>query len=223
MATSGHYLNICVMMSNYLPTSDICLNFTELSGVINVVYKEPIERAISHILSNGIGVSNVNDEVLSNTPDRVARAYAELFSGYGADVSKILGRVFDDHNDEMVIVKDIPMYSMCEHHMLPFIGVVHIGYIPDGKILGISKFARLVEVFARRLQLQERLTAQVADAIMEHVMPQGVAIVIRAEHTCMTMRGINKPGTQTVTSAMRGIFKEDAKTRAEFLGLIKGE
>ena len=180
-----------------------------------------IEKAIAHVLEHGIGEQHVDPEALENTPNRVARAYHELFSGYTADETEILSRVFDDPHDEMVIVKDIPMYSMCEHHMLPFIGKVSIGYIPDGKILGISKLARLVEIYARRLQLQERLTAQVADAIMKHVEPQGVGIVVEAEHTCMTMRGVNKPGTMTVTSAMRGIFKEDAKTRAEFLGLIK--
>lgn len=180
-----------------------------------------IELMVSRILKHGIGEQHVDPEALKNTPNRVARAYHELFSGYDADVTKILSRVFDDPHDEMVIVKDIPMYSMCEHHMLPFIGKVSIGYIPNGKILGISKLARLVEIYARRLQLQERLTAQIADAIMEHVKPQGVAIVVEAEHTCMTMRGVDKPGTMTVTSAMRGIFKDDAKTRAEFLGLIK--
>lgn len=180
-----------------------------------------IKLAVSQMLKYGIGAQHVDPEALENTPDRVARAYHELFSGYTADETEILSRVFDDPHDEMVIVKDIPMYSMCEHHMLPFIGKVSIGYIPDGKILGISKLARLVEIYARRLQLQERLTAQVADAIMKHVEPQGVGIVVEAEHTCMTMRGVNKPGTMTVTSAMRGIFKESAKTRAEFLGLIK--
>ena len=182
---------------------------------------EVIEEAVERILQYGIGKNNVDPEAMENTPNRVARAYHELFSGYDADVSKVLNRVFNDPHDEMVIVKDIPMYSMCEHHMLPFIGKVSIGYIPDGKILGISKLARLVEIYARRLQLQERLTAQIADSIMQHVMPQGVAVVVEAEHTCMTMRGVNKPGTMTVTSAMRGIFKDDAKTRAEFLGLIK--
>ena len=180
-----------------------------------------IESAITHVLEHGIGEQHVDPEALENTPNRVARAYHELFSGYTADETEILSRVFDDPHDEMVIVKDIPMYSMCEHHMLPFIGKVSIGYIPDGKILGISKLARLVEIYARRLQLQERLTAQVADAIMKHVVPQGVGVVVEAEHTCMTMRGVNKPGTMTVTSAMRGIFKEDDKTRAEFLELIK--
>lgn len=182
---------------------------------------ENIEMAISRVLKYGIGSRNVDPEALENTPNRVARAYHELFSGYDADVTEVLSRVFDDPHDEMVIVKDIPMYSMCEHHMLPFIGTVSIGYIPDGKILGLSKLARLVEIYARRLQLQERLTAQIADAIMKHVCPQGVGVVVNAEHTCMTMRGINKPGATTTTSAMRGIFKDDAKTRSEFLGLIK--
>lgn len=182
---------------------------------------EVIEAAVQNILNHGIGFENVDSEALQNTPNRVARAYSELFSGYEADIPAILSRTFEDNHDEMVIVRGIPMYSMCEHHMLPFIGVVHIGYIPDGKILGISKLARLVEAFARRLQLQERLTSQIADSIMEFVGPQGVGVVVEAEHTCMTMRGVNKPGTKTVTSAMRGLLKEDSRSRAEFLELIK--
>ncbi len=181
-----------------------------------------VAEATAYALKEGIGEENIDPEAMKNTPDRVARAYAELFAGYEQDPIGILSRVFEDPYDEMVIVKDIPMYSMCEHHMLPFIGFVSIGYIPDGQLLGISKFARLVEIYARRLQLQERLTAQIANALMEHVKPLGVGVVVQAEHTCMTMRGINKPGTQTSTSAMRGIFKEDAKTRSEFLRLIEG-
>lgn len=181
-----------------------------------------IEEAVRDILIEGIGEENVDHEAQLNTPDRVARAYKELFSGYTADIPAILSRTFEDAHDEMVIVRGIPMYSMCEHHMLPFIGTVHIGYVPDGKILGISKLARLVDAYARRLQLQERLTSQIADSIMEYVEPQGVGVVISAEHTCMTMRGVNKPGTQTVTSAMRGLFKEDPKARTEFLDLIRG-
>ena len=182
---------------------------------------DKIETAVKHILNHGIGAENVDAEALENTPNRVARAYSELFAGYDADIPAILGRTFEDDHEEMVIVTGIPMYSMCEHHMLPFIGEVHIGYIPDGKILGISKLARLVDAYARRLQLQERLTSQIADSIMEHVEPQGVGVVVKAEHTCMTMRGVNKPGTKTVTSAMRGLLKEDSRSRAEFLNLIK--
>ncbi len=183
---------------------------------------ELIESAIKDILINGIGEEYVDPEAVENTPDRVARAYSELFSGYDADIPAILSRTFEDDHDEMVIVTKIPVYSMCEHHMLPFIGYAHIGYVPNGKILGISKCARLVDAYARRLQLQERLTAQIADSMMKYVEPQGVAVVIKAEHTCMTMRGVNKPGTKTVTSAMRGLLKEDSKSRAEFLELIKG-
>lgn len=182
---------------------------------------EIIESAVRKILTEGIGSKNVDDEALENTPDRVARSYTELLSGYGADIPAILSRTFEADHEEMVIVKGIPMYSMCEHHMLPFIGEVHIGYIPNGKVLGISKLARLTEAYARRLQLQERLTSQIANSIMEYVEPKGVGVVIRAEHTCMTMRGVNKPGTKTVTSAMRGLFKEDPRARSEFLNLIK--
>ena len=180
-----------------------------------------IEHCVDQILKLGIGEKYIDSEAVKNTPDRVARAYGELFAGYQGDPAKVLSRVFKDPHDEMVIVSGIPMFSMCEHHMLPFIGEVHIGYIPDGYLLGISKMARLVEIFARRLQLQERLTSQIADSIMEHVKPKGVAVVVSAEHTCMTMRGVNKPGARTTTSAMRGLFKEDAKSRAEFLELIK--
>ena len=180
-----------------------------------------IEHCVDQILKLGIGEKYIDPEAVENTPDRVARAYSELFAGYQGDPAEILSRVFEDPHDEMVIVAGIPMFSMCEHHMLPFIGEVHIGYIPDGYLLGISKMARLVEIYARRLQLQERLTSQIADSIMKHVKPKGVAVVVNAEHTCMTMRGVNKPGARTTTSAMRGLFKEDAKSRSEFLELIK--
>ena len=185
------------------------------------VESDLIKHCIDQILRLGIGEKYVDPECLENTPDRVARAYEELFIGYRGDPAEILSRVFKDSHDEMVIVSGIPMFSMCEHHMLPFIGEVHVGYIPDGYLLGISKIARLVEIFARRMQLQERLTSQIANSIMEHVKPKGVAVVVSAEHTCMTMRGVNKPGARTTTSAMRGLFKDDAKSRAEFLELIK--
>jgi GTP cyclohydrolase IA len=168
-----------------------------------------------------IGGSEVDPEAIQNTPGRVARAMMELYSGYECSPEDILSRTFTSVSDEMIVVKDIPLYSMCEHHLLPFIGIAHVGYIPDGKILGISKIARLVECFSRRMQIQERLTTQVADALMNHLGPRGVGVIIEAEHTCMTMRGVNKPGTRTVTSAMRGLFKEDPKTRAEFLRLIE--
>jgi GTP cyclohydrolase I len=145
----------------------------------------------------------------------------ELYRGYEQSPSTILGRAFKSGSDEMVVVGHVPFFSMCEHHMLPIIGTAHVGYIPDGKILGISKIPRLIECYARRLQLQERMTSDIADAFMEHVKPRGVGVILAAEHTCMTMRGVNKPGSKTVTSAMRGLFKDDPKTRAEFLRLIE--
>lgn len=163
----------------------------------------------------------IDPEARENTPARVSDAMVELYCGYECDPAEILSRTFGSVSDEMITVRGIPLYSMCEHHMLPFIGSAHVGYIPDGRIIGISKIPRLIECFARRLQLQERLTSQIADAFMEHVMPRGVGVIISAEHTCMTMRGVNKPGTKTVTSAMRGLFKDDEKTRNEFLELIK--
>ena len=164
---------------------------------------------------------DIDPEVMKNTAGRVADAYTEMFCGYGQDPASILSRVFDSETDEMVCVLHIPVFSTCEHHMLPFIGKAHVAYIPNGKIVGISKIPRVIECFARRLQLQERLTNDVAEAFMRHVQPKGMGIIIVAEHTCMTTRGVNKPGTKTVTSAMRGIFKDDDKTRNEFLELIK--
>ena len=160
---------------------------------------------------------------LRDTPARVARSYAETFAGLRQRPEEVLRTTFDASHDEMVIVKDIEVYSTCEHHLVPFHGVAHVGYIPglDGKIAGLSKFARLVEVYARRPQVQERLTTQVADAMMELLEPRGVIVVIECEHLCMSMRGVRKPGSRTVTSAMRGQLRE-AATRAEALSLILG-
>ncbi len=160
---------------------------------------------------------------LQETPERVARAWGELLAGHGRDVSDILGKTFDIAHDEMVLVKDIELISTCEHHMLPFTGVAHIGYIPsaDGRVTGLSKLARLVDLYARRLQVQERLTTQIADALVEHLDARGVIVVLEAEHTCMTMRGVRKPGSRTVTSAVRGILRHSA-TRAEAMSLILG-
>jgi len=161
-------------------------------------------------------------EGLKDTPRRVAAAYREMWAGYGQDPAAIL-RTFDSegHHD-LISVTQIPFYSTCEHHLLPFFGVAHIGYIPEDKIIGISKIARVVEIFARRLQVQERLTAQVADTLFEEPLgPQGVIVVLQAEHLCMAMRGILKPGTITTTSAIRGIFVDDVDLRAEFLSLIQ--
>jgi len=164
-------------------------------------------------------------EGLVDTPLRLAEMYAELFSGIHTDAAEILATGFSAGHHEMVIVRDIPFYSMCEHHLLPFYGVVHIGYIPNaaGRVVGVSKLARVVEIYSRRLQLQERMTKQIADVIMQSLKPDGVAVVIQAEHLCMTMRGIKKPGSNVVTSAMRGIFEKRSVTRAEFLSLVQGK
>lgn len=159
-------------------------------------------------------------EGLRDTPRRVADMYAEVFWGLRHDPSEVLGVGFEVDHQEMVLVRDIPFYSMCEHHFLPFHGVAHIGYIPNGRVVGLSKLARALEILARRPQLQERLTSQLADAIMASVEPAGVGVVIRADHLCMTMRGIKKPGSLTVTSATRGVFRHQAATRAEFMNLI---
>jgi GTP cyclohydrolase IA len=161
---------------------------------------------------------------LIDTPGRVARAYTETFAGLWQDPGEILSTTFDEHHDELVLVKDIPMYSTCEHHLVPFHGRAHIGYIPgdDGRVTGLSKLARLVEVYARRPQVQERMTGQIADALAGVLKPRGVLVVIEAEHLCMAMRGIRKPGATTVTSAVRGIFRESAATRSEAMSLILG-
>jgi GTP cyclohydrolase IA len=159
---------------------------------------------------------------LQETPARVARAYAETFAGLWQDPGVILSTTFDEDHDELVLVKDIPMYSTCEHHLVPFHGLAHVGYIPgeDGRVTGLSKLARLVEVYARRPQVQERMTSQIADALDEGLKPRGVLVVIEAEHLCMAMRGVRKPGSRTVTSAVRGIFRDNASTRAEAMSLV---
>ena len=160
-------------------------------------------------------------EGLRDTPARVARAYAETFAGLRQDPADVLSTVFDIGHQEMVLVKDIEVYSTCEHHLVPFHGVAHVGYIPsaDGRITGLSKLARLVDIYARRPQVQERLTSQVADALVEHLNPRGVIVVIECEHLCMSMRGVRKPGSRTVTSAVRGQMR-DGTTRAEAMSLI---
>lgn len=163
-------------------------------------------------------------EGLSGTPERIARSAREIFGGLEIDPADVLETVFDIGHQEMVLVRDIPMYSMCEHHLLPFHGVAHVGYIPgdEGKVTGLSKLARLVEGFARRPQVQERLTSQVADALCERLGARGVIVVIEAEHLCMSMRGVRKPGASTVTSAVRGIMREQA-TRTEAMSLIMAQ
>jgi GTP cyclohydrolase I len=160
-------------------------------------------------------------EGLIETPRRVADMYAEVFSGLRQDPADVLRVGFEEGHQELVLVKDIPFHSMCEHHFLPFHGVAHVGYIPNGRVVGLSKLARALEILARRPQLQERLTSQLADVIMSTLEPSGVAVVIDAIHLCMTMRGVRKPGSDTVTSAMRGVFRREAATRAEFMSLIK--
>ncbi|SDQ63507.1 GTP cyclohydrolase I FolE [Arthrobacter crystallopoietes] len=180
-----------------------------------------IERAVREIL---IAVGEDPDrEGLVETPRRVAKSYAEVFAGLHQDPAELLATTFDIDHEEMVLVKDIPFYSTCEHHLVPFHGTAHIGYIPshEGKVTGLSKLARLVEVFARRPQVQERLTTQIVDALMEHLEPKGAIVVVECEHMCMSMRGVRKPGAKTVTSAVRGQLRETA-TRAEAMSLIIG-
>ncbi len=159
---------------------------------------------------------------LADTPQRIARMYQELFAGVHFDPRQILRESLEEAHNEMVIVRDIPFYSLCEHHLLPFYGVAHVGYVPSGRVVGISKLARVVEAFAKRPQVQERLTTQVAECIQECLQPNGVAVVIEAEHLCMTMRGVKKPGSRVITSAVRGAFRRRAVSRAEFLSLVQG-
>lgn len=181
--------------------------------------KEKIEQAIQMLLE-AIG-ENPQREGLMDTPQRVARMYEEIFAGCDQDPREFLKVSFTEYHDELVLVKDISLYSMCEHHLLPFYGKAHVAYIPKGgRVVGISKLARVAEAYARRPQLQERLTSQIADCIYDTVKPFGVAVVIQAEHMCMTMRGIRKPGALTVTSAVRGLFETRAQTRNELLSLI---
>ncbi len=179
-----------------------------------------VAAAVREIL---IGVGEDPDrDGLRDTPLRVARAYQEIFDGLGSDPAEILSTVFHLDHDEMVLVRDIEVWSTCEHHLLPFTGVAHVAYIPaEGRITGLSKLARLVDAFAKRPQVQERLTSEVADALVAHLQPQGVMVVVECEHLCMTMRGVRKPGAKTVTSAVRGVMNHPA-TRAEAMSLIIG-
>ena len=179
-----------------------------------------IEAAVREILI-AIG-EDPGRESLSETPGRVARMYEELFMGLKEDPSEHLRVGFEEGHQEMVILREIPFYSMCEHHLLPFHGKAHVGYIPDGRVAGLSKLARVVDAFAKRPQLQERLTSQIADCIKDALRPSGVAVVVEAEHLCMTMRGVKKPGSFVITSATRGTFRDRVATRAEFLSLVRG-
>ena len=183
-----------------------------------MIDQEKIKNAI-RLLLEGIG-EDVNREGLLETPDRIARMYEEICGGMEEDPDTHLSKVFHVDTNEMVMEKDITFYSTCEHHMLPFYGKVHIAYIPDGKVVGLSKLARTVEVYARRLQLQEQLTGQIADALMTHMQPKGVMVMIEAEHMCMTMRGIKKPGTQTVTIARRGDFETNPALEERFFRML---
>jgi GTP cyclohydrolase I len=188
-----------------------------------MINKQSIEKAALSILK-ALG-EDPDRPGLRDTPRRIAEMYAEFFTGMDMDARAELSVGFEEDHREMVLLKDIPFYSLCEHHLLPFYGTVHVGYVPNeaGRVVGISKLARVVDIYARRLQLQERMTTQIADTLFEELKPDGVAVVIEAVHLCMTMRGIEKPGSAVVTSAMRGTFRSRVATRSEFLSLVKSK
>jgi GTP cyclohydrolase I len=192
------------------------------NGKVAEAQKDEVRSAVRNILSN-IG-EEPDREGLLNTPDRVARMYDELTSGYHTDPVKLINdAMFDVDYDEMVVVKDIDFYSLCEHHMLPFLGKAHVAYIPNGKVIGLSKIPRVVEMFARRLQVQERMTSQIANFLNEVLHPKGVAVVVDGMHMCSMMRGVKKANASMTTSKMLGMFKENQKTRAEFMNHINGQ
>jgi GTP cyclohydrolase IA len=183
------------------------------------VDRERIRKAVIEILS-AMGEDPGRPGLL-DTPDRVADMMEDIFGGEKKEIAEVLGRPHELDHDEMVVVKDISFYSVCEHHLLPFFGVCHIAYIPGNrKIVGISKLARIVDIFSKKLQVQEHFTTEIADAIMTHIQPKGVGVVVKARHLCMEMRGLKKPGTSTITSVVRGVFRSDIRTREEFLKLI---
>lgn len=184
-----------------------------------MIDRDKIEQAVTLFLE-GIG-EDPGREGLLDTPKRISAMCEELFSGIGQDAAEHLSKTFNAANNEMVLEKEIPFYSVCEHHFLPFYGEVHIAYVPDGKVVGLSKLARTVEVYARRAQIQEQMTAQIADDIMQHLKPKGVMVYVEAEHMCMTMRGVKKPGTKTSTFVARGVFSEDESLRYQFFTLIR--
>lgn len=184
-----------------------------------MVNKNKIEEGV-RLLLEGIG-EDITREGLIDTPGRVARMYEEIFSGMHDNAKEHLSKTFTAENNEMIVERDIVFYSTCEHHIMPFYGKAHIAYIPDGRVVGISKLARTVEAYAKRLQIQEQMTTQIADAIMEHLKPQGVMVMIEAEHMCMTMRGVKKPGSQTVTIVTRGAFIENDTLQNTFFHLVK--
>jgi GTP cyclohydrolase I len=181
--------------------------------------KERIRAAARELLL-AIG-EDPDREGLAETPRRIAESYEEIFGGLSVDLEELLQVGFEEGHNEMVVLRDVPFFSMCEHHLLPFHGIAHVAYVPRGRVVGISKLARLVEAVARRPQLQERLTSQIADTLMRALEPDGVAVALEAEHLCMTMRGIKKPGSRMVTSAMRGTFQNQIETRNEFLSLVR--
>lgn len=180
--------------------------------------KQRIENAVKEILI-AIG-EDIDREGLKDTPKRVANMYEETLAGHFESPDKHLKSIFNENYDEIVLLRDIPFFSICEHHMMPFIGKAHVAYLPTGKVLGVSKLARTVDSFAHQLQVQERLTNQIADFLMDNLQPRGVSVVLEASHSCMTIRGIRKPGSSMVTSALRGIFRSDPKSRSEVLSLI---
>ena len=184
-----------------------------------MVDQKKIEDAV-RLLLEGVG-EDVSREGLADTPARIARMYGEILGGMGEDAAAPLSRRFSVDSNEIVMEKDIVFYSMCEHHLMPFYGKAHIAYLPDGRVAGLSKLARTVEVYARRLQIQEQMTIQIAEAVMEHLRPQGVMVMLEAEHMCMTMRGVAKPGSRTITTAARGCFAEEMKLQQYFFEMIK--
>ena len=183
-----------------------------------MVDQKKIEEAVK-LLLEGIG-EDVDREGLADTPNRIARMYEEIYKGMGEDPAKHLSRTFTVESNEIVLEKDITFYSTCEHHLMPFYGKVHIAYLPDGRVVGLSKLARTVEVYARRPQIQEQMTIQIVEAVMEHLKPQGAIVMVEAEHLCMTMRGVEKPGSRTMTLASRGCFREDPKWQELFFRMI---
>jgi len=201
-------------------------NLMDKHLVDSVYISDEEKRALAvQLLLSAVG-EDIYREGLLDTPSRVARMYEEIFGGYKQDPEKLLTVTFDSDDDEgakygsLVLVKDIPLYSHCEHHMVPFFGKAHVAYIPEEKVVGISKIARLIDCYSHRLQIQERLTTQVANTLEKFLNPQGVAVVIEAEHMCMTMRGVRKPGARTVTSTLKGVFLKEVDARAEFYSLI---
>jgi len=189
-----------------------------MSKTAKTVDTERIEKAVREILV-AVG-EDTSREGLKNTPKRVAAMYAELLAGMNEDPAEHIRSVFTEKYDEIVLLRDIPFYSICEHHLMPFIGSAHVAYLPSGIVLGVSKLARIVDCFSRRLQVQERLTDQIADFLMTSLKPQGVAVVLEASHSCMTIRGVKKPGSVMVTSSLRGIFRKDPKSREEIMSLM---